>query len=188
MRQPGVPAGEPSGPAVCAPGSSQWTGFLPPRSSFALQGRAPSHHLWSRNVSPSHITPFHRRFGRYSISANTAAHLHAALNNGAAWRREWVPEERCFSKLSHLSIEFFFFSLPLSPPGSVQPLSNGFSPLKSAFCFQAFKENECHTWRQFSPRLHPSFPLKSAGLHRESKIWSLELTVMWNHSDFYLFI
>lgn len=36
--------------------------------------------------------------------------------------------------------------------------------LKSAFCSQAFKENECHARSQFSPRLHPSFPLKSAGV------------------------
>lgn len=90
---------------------------LPPRSPEALQGRAPSHHLWPRNVSPSHITPFHRRFRRYSISGNTAAHLHAALNNRAAWRRESVPEERCFSKPSHLStrffLTFFFFFLCL---------------------------------------------------------------------------
>lgn len=171
-RQPAFPAGEPRG---CGGGEAS-RGVrsrlisgdrLPPRSSYALQGRAPSHHLWPRNVFPSHITPFHRRFGRYSISGNTAAHLQAALNNQAAWRRGSVPEERCFSKLSRLSTEFFFFfPLPPSPPGSVQPLLHGFSPLKSAFCFQAFKENECHTWRQFSPRLHLSFPLKSTVLHR----------------------
>lgn len=79
-----------------------------PRGTLTdLRGRAPSHHLWPRNVSPSHVTPFHRRFRRYSISGNTAAHLRAALNNRAAWRREAVPEERCFSKLSHLSTGFF---------------------------------------------------------------------------------
>lgn len=113
-RQPSVPAGSPRG---CRGGEAS-RGVrcrlisgdrLPPRSSYALQGRAPSHHLWPRNVSPSHITPFHRRFRRYSISGNTAAHLHAALNNPAAWRRESVPEERCFSKLSHLSTGFLFF-------------------------------------------------------------------------------
>lgn len=37
--------------------------------------------------------------------------------------------------------------------------------LTSAFCSQAFK-NECHERSQFSPRLHPSFPLKSVGVRR----------------------
>lgn len=123
-RQPAFPAGEHRG---CRGGQSRsvrarlisWD-RLPLRSFYALQGRAPSHHLWPRNVSPSHITPFHRRFRRYSISGNTAAHLHAALNNRwAAWRRESVPEERCFSKLSHLGTGFFFsfaaFSLGTCP-------------------------------------------------------------------------
>lgn len=89
--------------------------FFPRGTLTDLRGRAPSHHLWPRNVSPSHVTPFHRRFRRYSISGNTAAHLRAALNNRAAWPREAVPEERCFSKLSHLStgfFSFFFFSFP----------------------------------------------------------------------------
>lgn len=122
-RQPAFPAGEPRG---CRVGEASRRvrcrlisgDRLPPRSSYALQGRAPSHHLWPRNVSPSHVTPFHRRFRRYSISGNTAAHLHAALNNRAAWRRESVPEERCFSKLSHLSTAFlfcfFFFFFPFA--------------------------------------------------------------------------
>lgn len=38
--------------------------------------------------------------------------------------------------------------------------------LKSAFCSQAFKENECHARSQCSPRLHPSFSLKSAGVRK----------------------
>lgn len=111
-RQPRSPRGAPGCRAVtpppCAPplppGSPQGTECL--QEPRARRGRAPSHHLWPRNVSPSHLTPFHRRFRRYSISGNTAAHLRAALNNRAACRRGELPEERCFSKLSLFSARF----------------------------------------------------------------------------------
>lgn len=136
---PGVPSV--NTPAVCAPppGSPQGTECL--QEPRARRGRAPSHHLWPRNVSPSHLTPFHRRFRRYSISGNTAAHLRSALDNRAACRRGALPEERCFSKLSLLSARFKKMkknSLPPSPQGPVQTFLKCFLFADVSFLLASF--------------------------------------------------
>jgi len=168
-RPPSPPETPREPPAVCPRPRLVPRDRLPPRSCYALRGE-PLRTAAGRETSPHHTRhPLTAGLGA-APSLETQRHICTQLSiTGLSGKGNHSPKKGAFQSCLTSAQDFFspFFSpLPPSPPGPVQPLLNGYSPLKSACCLQAFKENECHTWRRLSPGLHLPFPLKSDGLRR----------------------